>query len=404
MELEKVFKSTVIKMVKDHLGFFWFKAKDVAIVLEYKDPVSAVKTHVDDEDKKTLDQLVELSDYMSGNECKTIYINETGIYSLIFKSKMEEAKKFRKWIFEDILPSIRKEGEYKLKKQIEQITEGFQKLQHYSMEQIEKFKKEKEDFEKYTEELGNFMGGIKPLIQDEIIYVLTSDRLLKENIFKVGKTTVRNFKSRLSTYQTGSDEERYYIYAKCVFFAGIIEDQVKSLLDKFKLTRTFNNKEKTIHEMYKIYFDDLKALLDSLIEPQTNIGNYINSNYKNIFKNSRQMESVASPISVLQVVSPAKTVSSVYSNNNGKKSMEDWISKTVVKGSFQTDFVGLPYLVDKYKEYFNHEINTKREEVEQVIISAFNKQGAYIKKIHYYRSNNKNLCRRSVFVGYRQID
>lgn len=58
----------------------------------------------------------------------TIFINESGLYSLIFNSKKEDAKKFKKWVTSEVLPSIRKTGEYKLKQQLYEKTEKIEDL------------------------------------------------------------------------------------------------------------------------------------------------------------------------------------------------------------------------------------------------------------------------------------
>lgn len=84
----------------------WFVAKDVAVILEYTNPQKAVRVHVDDEDKG----LTEM-DTPGGRQTVTI-INESGLYSLTFSSKMENAKKFKRWVTSEVLPSIRKNGGY----------------------------------------------------------------------------------------------------------------------------------------------------------------------------------------------------------------------------------------------------------------------------------------------------
>lgn len=88
-------------------GQAWFVGKDVATALGYKDSVNALKSHVDDEDKKGW-QITTLS---RGDRNTTI-INESGLYSLVLSSKLEGAKKFKKWVTSEVLPSIRKSGQY----------------------------------------------------------------------------------------------------------------------------------------------------------------------------------------------------------------------------------------------------------------------------------------------------
>jgi prophage antirepressor-like protein len=84
----------------------WFVGKDVAGVLGYSDTNKAISMHVDIEDK--------LNDKMESRlgQRGGWLINESGLYSLILGSKLPSAKKFKKWVTSDVLPSIRKHGMY----------------------------------------------------------------------------------------------------------------------------------------------------------------------------------------------------------------------------------------------------------------------------------------------------
>jgi prophage antirepressor-like protein len=84
----------------------WFVGKDIAVALGYKDTVNALKAHVDEQDKRGWRITTP-----SGEQQATI-INESGLYSLIFSSKLESAQRFKHWVTHEILPSIRKHGMY----------------------------------------------------------------------------------------------------------------------------------------------------------------------------------------------------------------------------------------------------------------------------------------------------
>ena len=86
----------------------WFVGKDVAEALGYSNTRDALSTHVADEDKNT----VVISDGKRGNPNQTV-INESGLYALIFGSKLESAKRFKHWITSEVLPTIRKTGGYR---------------------------------------------------------------------------------------------------------------------------------------------------------------------------------------------------------------------------------------------------------------------------------------------------
>lgn len=85
----------------------WFVGKDVATILGYMKPRNAIANHVDDEDKMD----APIQGALGGTQNMTV-INESGLYSLIFSSKLPTAKEFQSWIFHDVLPSIRRNGVY----------------------------------------------------------------------------------------------------------------------------------------------------------------------------------------------------------------------------------------------------------------------------------------------------
>ena len=91
----------------------WFVGKDVADVLGYSNSRKAVADHVDDEDKEVLtSRNVTLENIP--NRGITV-VNESGLYSLILSSKLPSAKKFKRWVTSEVLPALRKTGQYQVK-------------------------------------------------------------------------------------------------------------------------------------------------------------------------------------------------------------------------------------------------------------------------------------------------
>ena len=86
----------------------WFVGKDIAEVLGYSNSRKAILDHVDDEDK--IDG-VTIRDSI-GRDQAAVVINESGLYALIFGSKMASAKRFKHWVTSEVLPQIRKNGSY----------------------------------------------------------------------------------------------------------------------------------------------------------------------------------------------------------------------------------------------------------------------------------------------------
>ena len=114
--LEKVFinRNLGIKFNSyiDHKLRVWFKAKEVATILGYKNTEKAIKSHVSENHKRK----ILLNQPCDSHGCSmTYFIDEAGFYELVFRSRLPTAKFFREWVFSKVLPSIRKYGYYKFR-------------------------------------------------------------------------------------------------------------------------------------------------------------------------------------------------------------------------------------------------------------------------------------------------
>lgn len=96
-----------IRTISNEQGEVLFCAKDVAVALGYKKPLDAIAHHVESEDSVKHGLLDN-----RGCKQRTIFINESGLYSLILSSKLDSAKRFKHWVTSEVLPSIRKQGGY----------------------------------------------------------------------------------------------------------------------------------------------------------------------------------------------------------------------------------------------------------------------------------------------------
>nr|DAZ36230.1 MAG TPA: repressor domain protein [Caudoviricetes sp.] len=123
----------------------WFVGKDVAEALGYSNTRDALATHVSDEDKNT----VVISDGKRGNPNQTV-INESGLYALIFGSKLESAKRFKHWVTSEVLPAIRKTGNYKMPMTIE---EQLQIVAKGTLEVKEEIKRVDNDLQNFKEDI-----------------------------------------------------------------------------------------------------------------------------------------------------------------------------------------------------------------------------------------------------------
>ena len=99
----------------------WFCAKDVATALGYGNPWQAILHNVDEEDRAQLKDVKPLPDrgLLQRKEGAQGFISESGLYSLIMASQKPTAKAFQRWVTRDVLPSIRKTGQYTINAQPE---------------------------------------------------------------------------------------------------------------------------------------------------------------------------------------------------------------------------------------------------------------------------------------------
>jgi prophage antirepressor-like protein len=99
------YESNQVRVIQDENGEPWWVASDVCVVLELANTTEAIRS-LDDDEKSTL----RISE---GGPERNI-INESGLYRLLARSNKERARKFQRWLFHDVLPSIRKTGRYEI--------------------------------------------------------------------------------------------------------------------------------------------------------------------------------------------------------------------------------------------------------------------------------------------------
>ena len=159
----------------------YFVGKDIASVLGYSNPRKALIDHVDEEDKG-----VTNCDTLGGKQKMTV-INESGLYSLILSSKLPTAKKFKRWVTSEVLPSIRKHGAYMTEETIEKAITNPDFLIKLATE----LKHEKEQRKLLEEE--KKINAPKVIFADAVsvsdtnISIGSLSKLLKQNGINVGR-------------------------------------------------------------------------------------------------------------------------------------------------------------------------------------------------------------------------
>ena len=110
-------------------GETYFVGKDVALALGYKNTMDALMRHVDEEDKQT-------SGFTMGSHRYSMtVVNESGLYSLILSSKLDSARRFKRWVTGEILPAIRKNGHYELEQRTRKLENRNTLLEEISAQQ-----------------------------------------------------------------------------------------------------------------------------------------------------------------------------------------------------------------------------------------------------------------------------
>lgn len=163
----------------------YFVGKDVAGILGYSNLDKAIRQHVDPEDK----QPVYLNNLtaQNGSPTKAIAISESGLYSLIFGSKLEEAKRFKRWVTSEVLPAIRKHGAYATAPTIDKILDD----PDYGIRLLQNLKEERE--RRKALEVQNAVMIPKAVFADAVTTsdscILIGDlaKLLRQNGVEIGQ-------------------------------------------------------------------------------------------------------------------------------------------------------------------------------------------------------------------------
>lgn len=225
----------------------YFNAKQVCKMLEYLDCRDALRTNVLKENIFYLKDIVKNYKILYKNaQGHSKFINEAGLNSIILKSKQKNALEISRWITEEVMPSIRKYGEYKLQSKEKKLIDELNELLNQKKEEIEilKHNLRKEKFKK-----GNSVYIIRAVEN-------TLDLKINEKIYmKFGKT--KNMNSRKLVYDTAHKNKTQILKHIKVKDSSIIE---KCVLDKMKEYTIKKNKE-----MFYCSFNDIINVVDDCI-------------------------------------------------------------------------------------------------------------------------------------------
>jgi len=210
------FENNKIIVIIDNNNNIWFNAKQICLSLKYKQTTKAISNNVDSNDKIQLKNMN--INFSIKQQPDSIYINESGLYSLLISSKTIRAKKFNKWITNDVLPKLRKNNIYSSDEGITNLLKKINELETKNKLLENDLKLEK------------FPDGA-------IVYVVEDTDIDGELYYKIGKTD--NMNKRIKIYNTHSIHNKkvvYYIELQCPLQ---LETCIRSMLYKYR----FKNKK-----------------------------------------------------------------------------------------------------------------------------------------------------------------
>jgi len=248
------FEKHKIIVIIDNNNIIWFNAKQVCMSLEYKQTKQAIINNVEKNDK------IQLKNMNIRFEIKqqpdSIYINESGLYSLLISSKTIKSKKFIRWITNDVLPELRKKNVFSPDKDITKLLKKINEL-----ETKNKLLHNDLKLEKFPE--GAMVYVIEDTIENEIYY-------------RIGKTD--NMNKRIKIYNTHSLHNKKVIYYVELLCPLQLETCIKSMLYKYRYKNRkdyFNCNLNKIIKAFKKCIESIKC-----VENQTG-GNLTSFNIKN---------------------------------------------------------------------------------------------------------------------------
>ena len=316
----------------------YFCGKDVCAILEYSSARVALQNHVKPKYKKDLQTIIkEMSNETLPNSIteipnlkpsyhdgKAVYVSEPGLYALIMKSRTSFAETFQDFVYEQILPSIRKKGRFQLEQQ----------LQHQA-QVINQKDVQLEQQKHLVLRLNEMLIDSSSLPKTQVVYIATSSLYANQNTFKVGGVeSLDKLESRLCTYnsRSSSGDPFYYTAWFLVHSYREIENRLKDLIGRFR--------EKITKEMYVLHYTKLLHILEYLVDNYNEEVDVVNANLAD-FIASLDIENLSPVVPVEKCLKSIKIKS---------------VGQPDIKIKANTDLE----IVQKLEEYFrNLDIGTK---------------------------------------------
>lgn len=282
------YNDTDIIIIIDDNNMAWFCANDIAGLLEYKDRQYAISQHVRNNYKTTFQSLQKYVQHIPSNfQPHTIFINEPGLYSLIFSSKMPVAEKFQQWVVEDVLPEIRKYGYYIMDKkdqtELKLVNTELELANEKLKSSVNNLRNKLKAARKKIIILENNQDNTKYGPGGRVYAIRSMDTDLK--LIRIGKTT--NLNDRIPGYNTTMPNKFKILYTLQVDSPEAVELCIRAFLHKYsyrnkdyygcslkEIKNVFNNCkhmiEKTRCEICNIDFLSFNSLVEHMEEKHQN--------------------------------------------------------------------------------------------------------------------------------------
>lgn len=220
----------------------WFVGKDVADCLGYSNPQKAIRDHVRDKNKTVNDSFIV-------NGTKGLLINEPGLYALIMRSKLPTAEMFQDWVYEEVLPSIRKTGSYSVKETPSYLIEDrIERAKQWIKEQ-EQMQMLEETVKEQTEQIEE----MKPKATYFDIVLSCKESVTSTVIAKDFGGAAQTFNKVMNlikvSYKKGKQWHVYEKYQE----QGLTTSKTHIVTGEDGVTRAYTNTEWTQKGRYKIY-------------------------------------------------------------------------------------------------------------------------------------------------------
>lgn len=219
----------------------WFLAKEVAHILDLE---SSYRNTL-----QTLDADERTTDYVdtNGGRQRMVFISESAVYKMIFKSRKPCALRFQNWICREVLPAIRQQGAYHLQERLQaRVDELEQRLRIQ---------------QRATQQLSTYVGNVRQRSSDGYIYIATTQDYALQNKFKVGGCGSKaHLQKRRTTYNSGraQGDELYYTALFPCHNHYHAQARIKEILLDFR--------ERKEAEIYILQYDILYRFIEKIVQ------------------------------------------------------------------------------------------------------------------------------------------